>query len=66
MAARLAKVENVSLSDKALGWVLNHPHLSLIILILTVTLIFALVFSIVYGMCTIESGVMRNFMNNSL
>ena len=63
---RLYQVENKSLSDKALDWVLEHPTLALIILGILIGLAFAIVFQIIYGVATIESGVMRNFLNNSI
>ena len=66
MAVRLAKVENKSLSDKALDWVLQHPTLALIMLVVAICIAFCIVFQIIYGVATIESGVMRNFMNNSI
>ena len=66
MAARLYKVENKSLSDKAMDWMVKHPTITLTLLFLTIAMMFALVFNIIYGMATIESGVMRNFMNNSI
>lgn len=66
MSASLYKVEEKCLSDKAMDWVLKHPTLTLIILFLIITIAFTLVFQIIYGMCTVESGVMRNFMNNSI
>ena len=66
MAARLYKTEQRRLSDKALGWVLKHPTLTFIILFVVLAMMFAVLFNIIYGMATIESGVMRNFMNNSL
>ena len=66
MAARLYKVENKSLSDKAMDWMVKHPTITLTLLMLTIAMMFALVFNIIYGMATIESGVMRNFLNNSI
>ena len=66
MAARLYKTEQRSLSDKAMDWVLRHPTLTFVILFVLLAMMFAVLFNIIYGMATIESGVMRNFMNNSL
>jgi len=66
MVVRLEKQVEKSLSDKAMEWVLQHPTLSLIILFTLIAVIFTLIFHLVYGMCTIESGVMRNYLNNSL
>ena len=64
--ARLAKQTDKGLSDKALGWVLEHPTIAFIILFVLLAMMFGILFNIIYGMATIESGVMRNFMNNSL
>ena len=66
MAVRLYKVENKSLSDKAMDWMLKHPTLTLILLFIIITGIMAIVFNLIWNMCTIESGVMRNYLNNSL
>ena len=66
MAARLYKVENKCLSDKAMDWVLKHPTITFIILFVILAMMFAILFNLLYGMATIESGVMRNFMNNSI
>ena len=66
MAARLYKVEERSLSDKAMDWMLRHPAITLIIIGIITALVIGTVFNFIYGMCTVESGVMRNFMNNSL
>ena len=66
MAARLAKQTDKGLSDKALGWVLKHPTLTFIILFIVLAMLFGILFNVIYGVATIESGVMRNFMNNSL
>ena len=66
MAVRLAKQEPKSLSDKAMDWILEHPAITLIIFGIILALVIGTVFNFIYGMCTIESGVMRNFMNNSL
>jgi hypothetical protein len=66
MAARLYKIEQKSLSDKAMDWMLRHPTITLIIIGIILALLIGTVFNIIYGMCTIESGVMRNYMNNSL
>ena len=67
MAARLYKIEERKcLSDKAMDWMVKHPTITLTLLFLTIAMMFALVFNIIYGMATIESGVMRNFMNNSI
>ena len=66
MAARLYKTEQRSLSDKAMDWVLKHPTLTFIILFVLLAMLFGILFNVIYGVATIESGVMRNFMNNSL
>ena len=66
MAARLYKVENKCLSDKVLDWMLKHPTFTFIVLFVLLTMLFAILFNLLYGMATIESGVMRNFMNNSI
>ena len=66
MAARLCKLEERSLSDKAMDWVLKHPTLTFIILFIVLAMLFGILFNVIYGVATIESGVMRNFMNNSL
>ena len=66
MAARLYKVEHKSLSDKVRDWMLEHPAITLIIFGIILALVIGTAFNFIYGICTIESGVMRNFMNNSL
>ena len=66
MAARLYKIDERSLSDKAMDWVLKHPTLTFIILFVLLAMMFGVLFNIIYHIGTIESGVMRNFMNNSL
>ena len=66
MAARLYKIEQKSVSDKAMEWMLRHPTITLIIIGIILALLIGTVFNLIYGMCTIESGVMRNYMNNSL
>ena len=60
MAASLYKADTRRLSDKAMDWVLAHPTITFIILFVILAMLFGLLFNVVYGMCTIESGVMRN------
>lgn len=66
MVVRLAKVEERSLSDKVLDWMLKHPTFTFIVLFVLLAMLFAILFNLLYGMATIESGVMRNFMNSSI
>lgn len=69
--ARLNKIEEDDsilngVTDYILGWALANPKLVFIILFITLAGVMALLFNVVYGMCTIESGVMRNFMANGV
>lgn len=48
------------------GWVIAHPKLVFIMLFITLAMLFGILFHVLYNMCTIESGVMRNFMVNNL
>ena len=47
-------------------WALAHPHLTMIILLFIIGVSLTLAFNMLYGMCTIESGIERNFMVNDL
>ena len=68
--ARLHKKDDSPLMNKMsrnMGdWALAHPYLALIIMFIIVAIVSALVFQLLYGMCTIESGIPRNFMVNDL
>ena len=61
---RLHKVEetNVSFMDLVLTWAINHPNITFLLLIIGLAALLAVLFNVLYGMCTIESGVMRNFL----
>ena len=62
--ARLGKVEetNVSFLDLLLTWLINHPKFTFIALFIISAALFGGLFNVLHGMCTIESGVMRNFL----
>lgn len=61
---RLHKVEEtpVSFRNIALGWFINHPNITFLVLFIGLAALFAILFNVMYGMFTIESGVMRNFL----
>lgn len=65
---RLHKVEEtpVSFRDLALGWFINHPNITFLVLFIGLAALCGILFNILYGMCTIESGVMRNFLNGGV
>ena len=66
MAASLYKVEEKKFTDTLLDWTLQHPKLVFMTLFIVLALLFGLLFHFLYGMATIESGVMRNYMINNL
>ena len=66
MAASLYKVEEKKFTDTLLDWTLQHPKLVFMTLFIVLALLFGLLFHFLYGMVTIESGVMRNYMANNL
>lgn len=66
MAASLYKVEEKKFTDTLLDWTLQHPKLVFMTLFIVLALLFGLLFHFLYGMVTIESGVMRNYMSNNL
>lgn len=61
---RLHKVEesNVSFLKLVLEWLIAHPNITFMLLFIVLAGILAILFNVIYGMCTIESGVMRNFL----
>ena len=61
---RLRKVEetNVSFTGLVLDWLIAHPNVTFLILFICLASLLAIFFNVLYGMCTIESGVMRNFL----
>lgn len=64
--ARLEKKEDKSYpffnSEIILGWALAHPNLVFMILFLVASMLFGIIFAVAYNMCTIESGLLRNFL----
>ena len=65
---RLHKVEenNTSFINLVLGWAIDHPNITFMLLFIGLASLLAIFFNILYGMCTIESGVMRNFLNGGV
>ena len=66
--ARLGRVDdNVHLYnhffDAVEEWLLDHSLLCLIILIAVLTALFVMVMFAICGVCAVESGGMRNFIN---
>lgn len=59
---RLRKVEEASFRDLALDWFINHPNITFLLLFIGLAVLLAVLFNVLYGMFTIESGVMRNFL----
>ena len=61
---RQRKVEetNVSFTGLVLDWLIAHPNVTFLILFICLAGLLAILFNVLYGMCTIESGVMRNFL----
>lgn len=61
---RLNKVKenNTSFNNLVLDWVMDHPNVIFMLLFIGLAASFAILFNILYDMCTIESGVMRNFL----
>ena len=66
MAASLYKVEEKKFTDTLLDWTLQHPKFVFMTLFIVLALLFGLLFHFLYGMVTIESGVMRNYMADNL
>ena len=66
MAASLYKVEQKTFTEALLDWTLAHPKIVFMTLFIVLALLFGLLFHVIYGMATIESGVMRNYMANNL
>ena len=66
--ARLGKVEdtNTSFLTLILGWAMNHPNVTFLVLFITLAALFGLLFNVMHGMFTIESGVMRNFLSGGV
>ncbi|WP_305554543.1 hypothetical protein [Methanobrevibacter sp. V74] len=62
--ARLGKVEesNTSFFNLLLEWAMNHPNITFLVLFIVLAALFGLLFNVMHGMFTIESGVMRNFL----
>lgn len=61
---RLQKVEenNTSFIDLVLAWAIDHPNVTFLLFFIGLAGVIAVLFNVLYGMCTIESGVMRNFL----
>ena len=59
-------VSSLKISERIGDWMLRHPTLTMLILFIALAMLFALVFNVIYHVCTIESGVPRNFMVNDL
>ena len=66
--ARLGKVEEPdhSFTSFILELMMEHPNITFIILFLILAALCGLLFNVMYGMFTIESGIMRNFMNTGM
>ena len=65
-SGRLYKVEEKTTTDLIVDWFLAHPTFTFTLLFVVLAALLAIVFNLIWGMCTIESGVMRNYMNTSL
>ena len=65
---RLHKVEenNVSFLELVLEWLIAHPNITFLLLFICLAGLLAILFNVLCGMCTIESGVMRNFLNGGV
>ena len=62
--ARLGRVEetNVSFLELILTWAINHPNITFIVLFIILAALFGGLFNVLHDTCTVESGVMRNFL----
>lgn len=51
---------------KATAWIFSHPTLCLAIAITIISILFVIVMYSMVGICAVESGGMRNFINGGV